>query len=619
MPNNQSNTLHDGFRSLEQGIDAGYPAHLLPVNQAAYSINTTFRGGSPKNRPGYNKRVLTFGAQTLPDGSLTGAAKKTAFETGLFQGGGYLQTPNGLAFLVASINGRIYSINLNDYHVSDITPYNGAVADPNSSRERKTWMQQAEDFLIIQNNLNAAIIWNGASVRRANSLDYEVPTGGPMAYYMGRLWVAKDRNYWASDLVGSSSGTAAYNRKDAVLKFSENTYLAGGGSFTVPMQNGAITAMHPIANLNTALGHTDMAVFSPGGICLVTVPTDRLQWQSMEIPLQRIVQPDNGSLCEVTSVNGDIWYRSQDGLRSLMMAVRNYGDWANVPASGEMTPIFAEDSEHMLKYASSALFDNRLIHTVAPFNTARGVAHKGVAVLDFDLVSRMRSKLPPAWEGIWTGLQILQLVPAIVNGVRRLFTFVCSSDNRIEVWEFSKNARTDNGDSIAWQFDPRRMDFKAPETFKRLESADIWVDDIQSSVTFLVKYRSDRNPEWQTWHTWSECANGCMASGECNTVENPTALNMPQPQYRANMQLPQPPDDCDTLTGKPFRTGYEFQPRIIITGHCLVSKLHLEAKVLPDETLPVSPCLGTGTCLDSTACEMDKFNVITSHDDGVTE
>ena len=70
----------------------------------------------------------------------------------------------------------------------------------------------------------------------------------------GRTWLClpDGKSYIASDLTGDqSSGSVLYQFTDAVLHFSENTLIAGGGAFRVPSNAGNISAMIATATIST--------------------------------------------------------------------------------------------------------------------------------------------------------------------------------------------------------------------------------------------------------------------------------------------------------------------------------------------------------------------------------
>src|SRR5262249_33560896 len=145
--------------------------------------------------------------------------------------------------------------------------------------------------------------------------------------------------YVVGDIVGGPSGTESNAFRDAVLKFTENTYLAEGGSFSLPRRSGEISAMAETVEINTATGQSSLVISSRKTICNSTLPPDRTVWKDLTSPVQTISQIGNGiqGPNAWTVVNDDVWYRSNDGFRSLIIAVRNFDvGWAKTPMSKEM-------------------------------------------------------------------------------------------------------------------------------------------------------------------------------------------------------------------------------------------------------------------------------------------
>jgi hypothetical protein len=106
----------------------------------------------------------------------------------------------------------------------------------------------------------------------------------------------------------------------------------------------------------------------------------------------------------------------------LIYARRDFSEFGNTPISRQVTRAIAYDTEFYLKAASSVNFDNRLLMTIQPQKVnGRGTVHRGVVVLDFDLVSGMGRKLPPAWEGVWTGVDVLQMLTIRIQKQDRCF------------------------------------------------------------------------------------------------------------------------------------------------------------------------------------------------------
>lgn len=581
--------LSAGFTSLEAGIDYGLPADLIADNQDSLAINTTYRGGYPSPRPGVRKVPLQF----PNDFGLT----EVRFKGGIYQRFGYYDPGSGQAqVLMGSIGG-------NFFRIDPLKPFCEILPDPGPQQRGNQfspegWCVQADSFWIFQNRVQAPVIWDGTSLRRAHG-GTDTPQGTAMAYEFGRLWVARGLEYFAGDIVGGGT---------PVTSFTENQYLNEGGSFFVPSPHGEISAMRGIANLNTALGTSDLAVYTQNGMWLNACPPDRTTWKNTAI--QRVGLQDNGALNQdVVSVNGDHWFRAEDGWRSGVMSVRNFSDEGNVPQSGEIRPILDADSPALLQFGSATKFDNRLMMTVSPVRSNQGIFHRGLAVLDFDLVSQMRRKLPPAFEGVWVFDRILQVISGRFGGEQRCYAFVLNISNEIELWEISRSEKMDNWDTlkqpISWGQESKKRDFGYPDVFKKLQGSTedqsfINIENMEGRVRFNIYYRPDDNPCWQFWHGFSE---------EAKASQCPPTSCLPtlyQPQGRKPLRLPQPADTCDPVSGRPTRTGYAFQTRTLIEGYCTLKRFMMKAEVIDKEIRASAPCLGDAPPQEVTCCN-DPF------------
>jgi hypothetical protein len=601
-----------GFAALAGGIDSGRSPALLPPTQLAYAVNATMRDGFVTCRPGWRKRTLTFLDQ---NGDIDTTTRDRFTTEGRWQGAiGYSDDKGGTS-LIASIGGRVFQINTANYNTQDLTAQAGFTM---RSDLPIVWMSQAENFVIVQNGEERPAIYDGANIRLSNTkalgFGDEVPIGEAMAYVLGRLWVALPggRSFLAGDLAYSVTGS----RSD-VLNFTENTFLNGGGEFTVPASAGTIRAMRGVALQDSTTGQGPLQVMTTRGAFSVNAPFDREAWGSVTSPIQTVSLLSAGAVSHTATinVNGDIWFRGPDGIRSYVIARRDHGTWVNTPLSREVTRTLSSDGVPLLRYSSAALFDNRFLCTCAPYialdddNNVRGIAHRGIAALDFAPVSSMFNRSNPAWEGLWTGLRILQLVTTEGDSTR-LFAFALNTDDHsIELWELDPAARFDvatpgTDTRIQWSFETPEYGFETGGwNLRSLGYGDIWLRQIAGTVDLTVKYRPDADPLWQSWGTPQVCGlyKDCTTSN-CGT---PTTY---LPQYRARIRLPAPADDVDSATGKPYRHGYRFAARVEVTGFTQVPQLRLVTRELPEEvegSMPDTTCQSTpgiaAVCVDDFA------------------
>lgn len=595
------NALLDAQISWEMGVDTYQAPSRVPRNQLCLSINNSTRQDYISPRPRWRQVPLTFVKSS--GGSIVPAPDvQTAFETGYFQKFSGYVPDQGPSHLIWCISGQVFKVdaltggNVQKFPLPTPRPINR----PNS------WLCQAEMFLVIQDGKNVPLIYDGATLRLSDVLGsagvdadghrlFEVPVGSVMAYSDGRLWVALENNnsFAAGDIVYGPTGTAAYNRRDSVLKFTENTYLNEGFAFAVPANMGGITAMIPVANLDTSLGQGPLQIFTPQGCFSVQAPADRDTWKNLTYPIKTVSLFDNGALSDVATVNvnGDVWYRAPDGARSFLIARRDFGTWGNRSMSYEVIRHLKNDDPNLLYKASAAVFDNRLLMTCAPqYDAFHGVYHRGLVVLDFIPLTSIGGSQPPNWDGLWTSTQmdILQIQRVESEGVSHCFAAVLAQPDdqglrKIQLWELDRNPGPDLGPTlietrVTRRIETPRLDF-APASNrleqKLLEAVDIWASDVKGLVNFSLWYRPDEDPCWKHWRDWEVCAPvKTCASDAVNGCVGPM-LNR-QAQYRARMGALKPPESL-SIGRVPSRMFYGCQFALDIVGEATISAMRFLA------------------------------------------
>lgn len=463
----------------------------------------------------------------------------------------------------------------------------------------------AADPVVVITNVNGLPI--GGTVVAPGTVTWttaisELPPGRMGAYWRGRIWLCLTDGiqFLAGDIVGGPSGTLAENFVDAILKISENTYLAGGGNFRVPGTVDRIQAIVPTAILDASMGQGQLAVLTSSIVFSVNATVDRITWQSMQNPILTESLLANGGQGQNSSIpaNGDTLFRSVDGLRSLILGRRDFDTWGNVPQSREMNRVLPLDNLSLLPFGSAIVFENRFLLTASPLVSDQGVFHSALVALNFDPISTLGGKAPSVYDGTWKGLNALQLVTGVFAKVQRAFAFnldIISSPHRIKLTEIlptppdvlnesttvTSDQIYDNGTS------PIDLLFETPEFFKpqdtktapylKLMDGECAVDLLVGEVLFQVYWKPDQYPCWIPWAAWTECA-----------VQAETA----QPQFRPRMGFGRPPiDRCDPSTNRPLFEGYQFQVRMIITGHCRVREVRLLAVTAPQPKFAPLKCV----------------------------
>lgn len=415
----------------------------------------------------------------------------------------------------------------------------------------------------------------------------ELPPGRMGAYGMGRnvMSLVDGQSYIISDIVGGGAGTPANNYRDSVLKITENTYELGGGIFRIPGVAGDIRAIIFPAVLDASYGMGPCQILTPDRCFSINVPVDRTDWQTVTNPIQTQSLIANGGQGQNNTiiVDGDVFFRSVDGIRTLVFGRRQFTDaGGNSPLSHEAERILKDDTIELLSYGSAAYFDNRVIYAAAPEPSSQGVIHPKLCVLNMEPLSTMQNKLPPIFDGLWTGLNTLQLVTGKSLGKDRCFSFSLNVvQQRIELYELmpTGDLHFDNG-SIPitstlegpdlFKEDPRNR------SFKQLADGEMQVDDAIGTVNFRVYYKPDQYPCWILWHAWSICTN--------------TGTGL-QPGFYPRMGFGEPSGTpCDAFTNRPFREGYNFQVKVEKDGHCRILGINLRSITKPEPKMAPMVC-----------------------------
>jgi hypothetical protein len=123
---------------------------------------------------------------------------------------------------------------------------------------------------------------------------------------------------------------------------------------------------------------------------------------------------------------------------------------------------------------------------------------------------------------------------------------------------------------ISWDIEFPSYTCKSPDQFKKLVTARLSAPVVSGTVQGVVYYKTDERECWQSWCSFTKCAKDADCSGFA--CSGPVIY---KPQPRRPIRLPEPPDEFDPVTNLNFRTGYEFQIRLQLTGNAEISDLRI--------------------------------------------
>lgn len=434
---------------------------------------------------------LVYGGSTvqLPITQAVGQGGGSGTHTHVYIGGGASQSGNDIL-----VGTQVY------YSVGDYVTINGlSASSTNSPGINGTWK--------IEGVAGGATPYISISATIANTSATDPATGG---------YVTKANAGAESDL----------------LRFSETTYLDEGGALQVPAFMGKITGMVFMPIQDTGTGQGDLLVFCERGTASIAVSAPRSEWKNTE-GFQRVVLQDIGATGHrcIATTNGDIFFRSFDGLRSYRNARAELNDYGQVPISAEMNSVLKFDSKDLLKYTSAIIFDNRLLFTASPTVNYQGLStysqrqpasFSKIVALDFTTLSTIGAKRAASYDGVWGGLNVLELFSGLVGGRPRAYAICYDYVNgRVNLmWEITENAIFDYPVGVGAQriksiLETRSFSFGTSSEQKRMIRADFWLSDLTGQVDVNVFWRPDQYPCWRPWHSFTRCAltDNCITSG----------------------------------------------------------------------------------------------------------
>jgi hypothetical protein len=381
-----------------------------------------------------------------------------------------------------------------------------------------------------------------------------------------------------------------------LLNVTETTYLSEGQYLQLPSQMGKIVGMIFQPVQATTAGQGDLIVFCEYGTCSFAVSQPRDIWKDTQF--RRVTFDRIGATSErsIVSVNGDIFFYSNDAhLRTYRNAIAEFNSYGQVPAGSEMNRIWDSNSDTTKKFISACRFQNRLLMSAIGKNPPiaagdlypKPAVFDAMSVLDFNPVSGSSYKNRPVFDGIYTGLDVVQLVSDYFDGTERAFSFTFKNYTTNTLWEITntdtQDSTTASSKDIRCILETRAYDFERPFEEKKIYKLETWWPEVYGDVTYTVYYRPDGYPCWILWGNGSMCSKVTTCAADANgagAAECPNAfVSIPNlhPTYKTRQTLGRPDYQCNASNLNTTVTGYEFQLRIEWTGKARLEKILLTA------------------------------------------
>jgi len=442
----------------------------------------------------------------------------------------------------------------------------------------------------------------------------EVPAGTATAYGHGRVFVV-----WAGKYL-LASDVLQTGKPDSVLKYTEIQYINGGGALAVPAEMGNIKSLAFMQNAMSGSGLGSLLALCENGVAAFAVQNSRDQW--MNVNMGTILFTTNGCVGQKTvqSVNNDLMFLSQDGLRSIRHTTSTVAGsgiiFENKPLSESIQKLWAESAEWAWEYSSMCYANNRVyflskayrgyrpeevpnktIPSPDPYGETYGqdeddlrepieeVRFKAIVSMSPVMVSGLNKTI--VYNGIWTGYEFLQILSGNLQGNTQALVLARDKDDHLQLLSISNTQGNDVESLTVSRLYTGAFDFvygieqvtapygrvmTARAALKRLEYMDVWVSNIYDTATVKLYARPIGYPGWVF-----------CGEFEVQAITSPTERVNAWPQFRRKQRITIPRLQCDPVTGQDLMTASEFQFCLEWVGGLQIDRALFFATLLPEE------------------------------------
>lgn len=605
------------------GMNASLSPIALPEGQFARGVNISVRGGFVRTRPGFHCISYDIPGDITPDTDTFQGAEVWYTEDGTYiatvfsgvvritdvsdgsttvigpllgstdpvfivQAGPFLAFHGGPSpsLLVLEWSGGAAQVKM-----SPTVPHS-LLSDPWDTQMQSTAIH-SDVLAEMESSGHTYAVALGDVLAALSLTTPSYPFGTISCFAHGRIHIATEgfngRYFQSSDIMRSSD-------QSSVLRWWEDAYLNGGGGYGLPGEMGEIRGMAVMKNTeNTASGYGPLVVLAQDGVTAFSVQLPREGtydinlstsgnhlsataklitpgWKDQQIGQVLYYGYGTESPWSLCRLNGDLVYRSHDGIRSLRstLASTTGAVVANTSMSSEVKPFMDMDSGAAdLDRVSAAAADNRVLMTVS----RSGDGYKGLVALDTSVLSLLDRTVSTqtdakytAYDGIWTGATVGRVLTS------KDTVYIVATDGRIynivdSQWDTVDGERR----NIECQLMTRSLAFEKPGVPKTLSYVDLWACDLLGDVSVTMYFRPDNFPWWTPMDS---------------TVEITAPGNLP-PQERRRLRFKPNVTDKYTYDGSVVTRAESFQILVVWTGQLTVHRL-LAAAYPQTESAPVS-------------------------------
>ena len=426
------------FRGAKSDSDPG----ALPLGYYWSAFNAVNVGGHLSCRPGY-KCIAQ-----LPAGRLQGAS--------------IFRPLQGLEQLMFCVDGVLYA---SPYPFTSFSMIPNVRLSPDA--EQVFWCLATQSARRISSDLTSAVelispravlfiqdgglsapAWfDGSQSGQLRDDPFALPSGGPMAWVGDRLWQARGRYVYASDIANPFS-------------FREQIYLGGAGAFVYERDVTALTA-------TPGLPAPQLLVFTDENCSLVKANIrDRDSWATTDDFSAEILRIGATGQRGVVSHFGQLAWFSQAGVHFLDSAVQKQLK-ARVALRDNEMMVSKSVLGESLRLVAGGAWGQFMLFSVP----AEDTFNRHTWVLNDASIETLNDESGPSWCGYWIGTRPVEWVYGQIAGSERCYHVSTDEDGVNRLWETFRPERLDNGCPITWGVESRGY-FGAATQAQKLPGSD---------------------------------------------------------------------------------------------------------------------------------------------------
>jgi hypothetical protein len=473
------------------GVDTSVDPSENTPSFLSGAVNRTFRGGLNKTRPAFEVLEHHF----------DGDESKEIFQKGCVNGVfSYQKWRNGGASqLVFSIHDRLMVGTIVNNQISIRTLKAGL-----SPGYMRSWGLQVMDRFYWQNGVDDPVGWDGdKDVYSISGFD-RMPKGTAMGFCNGRIIVHTSDNW---TIIGDHIYGNGLKDTKGGEKFIEYQQFNDLGALGVDATLGPIAGGISIPKSATANFQGEYLILCENGAVALNLTGAREDWLTGDT--YSTVLKGRGAIASsaIHEANSDIWFLTSEGSISSYRVERSEREkaWGDTSLSREVDLYLGFTSRHHRQFCSMVLHNNRLLTScgISVKPGELGGMHRygeGIVALDFDKGSTTNQKSGFGWDGLWTGLNVVQMTR--LEGQCYAVSHDRDGINRVyEITDKSKEDLSVNGRKAIvsfydtpYLFEP--VEVNEPPRIRELMGARMLFSDVNGKSKVSAYYRADYFKEW---------------------------------------------------------------------------------------------------------------------------